>query len=140
MTALAQLMSSDPASGDPCLPGTAGGRDPAHVLYEHAATMLETTQALEAATHAPGAVAAVAPTLACLETSLAALASAAGRLRSHALERFSDPRLAADDRRPRRADVALQLERLAGVLEHGSLVSRRAQASLEPVLHELTAI
>ena len=51
-----------------------------------------------------------------------ALASAAERLRGHALERFSDPRLAADDRRPRRADVALQLERLAGVLEQGSLV------------------
>ena len=85
-------MNPGPTSGDPSLSGTAGGRDPAHVLYEHAARLLETAQALEAATHTSGAVAAVAPTLACLETSLVALASAAERLRGHALERFSDPR------------------------------------------------
>jgi len=140
MTALTQFMHSTSATDDPRIRGSAGGRDPAHALYEHAAGLLATAQALEAATRASGAVAAVAPTLACLESSLAALASAAERLRSHALERFSDPEVAFDDLRPRRADVALQLERLAGVLEQSSLVSRQAQESIEPVLDELTAI
>ena len=40
-----------------------------------------------------------APTLACLETSLAALASATERLRGHALERLTDPVLATEDLR-----------------------------------------
>ena len=31
--------------------GATGGRDPAHELYEHAAGLLTTAQALEAATH-----------------------------------------------------------------------------------------
>src|SRR3954464_5871295 len=60
----------------PHLSGSAGGRDPARVLYEHAAGLLGTAHALEAATHASGATTVVAPTLACLETSLIALAGA----------------------------------------------------------------
>ena len=39
----------------------------------------------------PGAVAALAPTLACVETSLAALAHATERLRVHTLRRLADP-------------------------------------------------
>ncbi|HET6549608.1 MAG TPA: hypothetical protein VFG79_14180 [Solirubrobacter sp.] len=117
-----------------------GGRDPAHVLYEQAAGLLATAQSLDAATTEPGTVAALAPTLACLETSLVALASATERLRGHALERLSEPVLPTDDLRPLRADVAAQLERLAGVLAQGSIAAGQAQASLEPALTELRAI
>ena len=140
MTALTQLMISTSQTSDAGASSATGGRDPAHELYEHAAGLLATAQALEAATHAPGAVAAVSPTLACLETSLAALAGAAERLRHQALERLTDPVLATEDLRPRRADVALQLERLAGVLEQGSRACANARDSIEPVLTELTAI
>ena len=92
------------------------------------------------ATREPGAVAAVAATLACWEASLVALAGATERLRRHALERLSDPVLANENLRADRADVALQMERLAGVLEQSSLACARARDSLEPVLNELTAI
>src|SRR4051794_29838861 len=116
------------------------GRDPAHVLYRHAAGLLGSAQSLEAATQARGAVAATAPTLACLETSLAALASAVGRLRGHALERLSEPVLPSEDLRPHRAEIAVQLERLAGVLDQGSFAAGRALTAAEPVLDELRAI
>jgi hypothetical protein len=140
MTALAQRMISPLRTGDERSEGSTGGRDPAHELYEHAAGLLATAQALEAATHAPGAVAAVAPTLACVETSLVALAGAAERLRMQALKRLTDPVLPIEDLRPHRADVALHLERLAGVLEQCSLTCAQARDSIEPVLSELTAI
>ena len=116
------------------------GRDPAHVLYRHAAGLLANAQSLEAAAQDPGAVPATAPTLACLETSLAALASAVGRLRGHALERLSDPVLPSEDLRPHRAEIAVQLERLAGVLDQGSFACGRALTATEPVLDELRAI
>src|SRR6478752_7996639 len=83
--------------------GTTGGRDPAHELYEHAASLLSTAQALEAATHDPGVVAAVAPTLACFEASLTALAAATERLRRHALERLTEPVLVTENLRTHRA-------------------------------------
>jgi hypothetical protein len=140
MTALTQHLNPGSTTGDPDTSGMTGGRDPAHALYEQAAGLLATAQALEAATHAPGAVAAVAPTLACVEASLLALAGATQRLRTQALERLSDPVFAPDDTRARRADVALYLGRLAGVLEQGSLASEDARASLVPVLDELTMV
>ena len=117
-----------------------GGRDPAHELYEHAAGLLATAQALEAATHAPGSIAAVAPTLTCVQSSLVALAGAVDRLRGHALDRLTDPVLEVEDLRPLRADIALRLERLAGVLEQGSVVAGRTRDSMDPALVELTAI
>jgi hypothetical protein len=117
-----------------------GGRDPAHNLYEHAAGLLASAQALEAATHARGAVAAVSPTLACLEASLAALADATERLRGQALERLTEPMLPNEDLRAQRGDVALQLERLAGVLEQASQISASARGAIEPVLAELTLV
>jgi len=109
-------------------------------LYTHAAGLLASAQALEAATRAQGVVAAMAPTLACLETSLDALASAIGRLRGHALERLSEPVLPSEDLRPHRAEIALQLGRLAGVLDQGSFACGRALTATEPVLDELRAI
>jgi hypothetical protein len=116
------------------------GRDPAHELYEHAAGLLAAAQALEAATRAPGSIAAVAPTLMCVQSSLVALAGAVDRLRGHALDRLTDPVLDAEDLRPLRADIAMRLERLAGVLEQGSVVAGRTRDSMDPALVELTAI
>lgn len=129
-----------PSANDVRSHDATGGRDPAHELYEHAAGLLSTAQALEAATHDPGVVAAVAPTLACFEASLTALAAATERLRRHALERLTEPVLVTENLRTHRADVALHLERLAGMLEQSSVACTRARASLEPVLTELTAI
>jgi hypothetical protein len=116
------------------------GRDPAHILYQHAAGLLATSQSLEAATRAPGAVAATAATLACVETSLAALASAVERLRGQALERLSDPVLPNEVLRPQRADLSQALERLAGVLDQGSFACGRARTAIDPVADELRAI
>jgi hypothetical protein len=137
MTALAEYLAIEPEPGDE---PSSGPDDPAHALYAQAAGLLATAQALEAATHAGGSVAAAAPTLACVEASLAALAAATERLRGHALRRLSEPVFAIDDLRPRRADLALQLERLTGVLEQGSQASAQARRSLQPVLDELTVI
>jgi hypothetical protein len=117
-----------------------GGRDPAHALYEHAAGLLASAQSLQAASQAPGAVAATAPTLACLNASLSALTGAIDGLRGRALERLSDPVLPGDDLRPQRAELAQQLERLAGILEQGSRAAQTALESIEPVNDELRAI
>jgi hypothetical protein len=117
-----------------------GGRDPAHALYEHAAGVLASAQSLQAAAQASGAVAATAPTLACLEASLSALTGAIDGLRGRALERLSEPVLPGDDLRPQRAEIAMQLERLAGILEQGSRAAQSALASIEPVQDELRAI
>lgn len=120
------------------LPGA--GRDPAHALYRHAAQLLASAQSLEAAARPDGAVAATAATLACMETSLAALASVVGHLRGQVLERLSDPVLPGEDLRPRRAEIAVALERLAGVLDQSSFASGRALTTIEPVADELRAI
>jgi hypothetical protein len=138
MTALTEPTRTSPRAVDTHSPTS--GRDPAHELYEHAAGLLATAQALEVATHAPGSIAAVAPTLTCVQSSLVALAGAVDRLRGHALDRLTDPLLEVEDLRPLRADIAVRLERLAGVLEQGSVVAGRTRDSMEPALTELTAI
>ena len=56
------------------------------------------------------------------------------------LERLTEPVLVTENLRARRGDVALQLERLAGVLDQSSFACTRARDSLEPVLTELTAM
>jgi hypothetical protein len=127
-----------PAINDGGTHDATAGRDPAHELYEHAASLLTTAQALEAATHDAGAVGAVAPTLACWEASLSALATATARLRRHALERLTEPVLVTENLRANRAEVAMQLERLAGMLDQSSLACAKARDSLDPVLTELT--
>jgi hypothetical protein len=116
------------------------GRDPAHELYEHAAQLLTSARALEAAADASGSVAAVAPTLTCVQTSLVALAGAVERLRGHALDRLTNPVLEVEDLRPLRADIASRLDRLSGVLEQGAVVAGRTRDSIEPALVELTAV
>ena len=140
MTALTEprapaLTPFHPAQREPT-----GGRDPAHALYEHAAGLLASAQSLQVAAQASGAVAATAPTLACVEASLSALTGAIDGLRGRALERLSDPLLPGDDLRLQRAEIAFQLERLAGILEQGSLAAQSALDSIEPVSDELRAI
>jgi hypothetical protein len=139
MTAMLELAAPTPHI-DAARRSSTGGRDPAHELYDHAAGLLATAQALEVATHASDAVAAIAPTLTCLETSLAALSGAVERLRRHALRRLAEPLLTTEDLRPLRGDVALRMERLAGILEQCSLESAAAREALEPAAAELTAV
>jgi hypothetical protein len=121
-------------------PQPTGGRDPAQTLYDHAAGLLTSAMSLEASSQASGAEAATSPTLACVEASLAALSTAVGRLRGHALARLSDPVLPGEDLRPQRAEIALQLERLAGLLDQGSFACGHARAAIDPVSDELRAI
>ena len=86
-------------------------------------------------------MAALTPTLACVETSLAALAHATSQLRVHALRRLTDPLLANDmDLGRHRAEIAAALERLAGVLDQGSFACTRTREAIEPVNFELTAL
>ena len=118
-----------------------GGRDPAHDLYAYAAGLLANAQALEAAATDPATVAALAPTLACVETSLGALAQATSRLRVHTLRRLVDPVLGDDEHVGRhRGEIAAALERLSGVLDQASFASTRARESIDPVSDELTAL
>jgi hypothetical protein len=132
MTAMIELQAAQDTLG--------GGRDPAHELYDHAASLLATAQALEAATYPADAVAATAPTLSCLETSLAALSGAVERLRRGTLQRLASPVLTDDDLRPLRAGVSMRMERLAGILEQCSLECAAAREALDPASAELTAV
>ena|SRR5690349_20206133 len=113
------------------------GLDPAHSAYGHAAALLASAQALEAATHRSGSVPATPATLACLETSLDALSLAVARLRAHTLERLADPILPGDEARPRRARVAADLAQLAGTLERAAGACALARRSIAPVAGEL---
>ena len=79
MTLITDYMASTPRTGTVRGGSAAGGRDPAHELYEHAAGLLTTAQALEAATHAPGAVAAVAVFDDAVFALVAGVADAAGQ-------------------------------------------------------------
>jgi hypothetical protein len=140
MMAMTQPASSDLITSGATRPERASGRHPAHALYEHAAGLLASAQSLEAAAQAPDAVPATAATLACVEASLDALASAIEQLRGHVLDRLSNSLLPGDDLRPPRTDVGLQLGRLCGVLEQGSRTCERARESMDPVSDELRAI
>jgi hypothetical protein len=102
--------------------------------------LLASAMSLEAATQTAGAEAATSPTLACVETSLAALATAVGRLRGQTLARLSEPVLPGEDLRLQRAEIALALERLAGMLDQTSFACGRARAAIDPVSDELRAI
>jgi len=127
------LLTLPPATTD--LPPPDHDPDPAHDAYGHAAALLASAQALEAATRASGSAPATAPALACIETSLEALSLTVESLRSHALERLGDPWAGSQAQRARRARVAADLARLAGTLEQAAAASaaaRRAVAAGEP--------
>jgi glutamate dehydrogenase (NADP+) len=59
-------------------------RDPAHALYDRALDVLHATRRLSAASETPGPVAAVPPTLECVEASLVDLARAVEAVRREA--------------------------------------------------------
>jgi hypothetical protein len=118
-------------------PEREAARDPAHAAYGHAAAILASAQALEAATHPAGSAAATPATLACLETSLDALSLAVARLRVHALDRLADPVLPTDQAGRQRARVATDLAQLAGTLEQAASASARARRSIAPAAGEL---
>jgi hypothetical protein len=139
MPVLTPPLPSDVVNADP-VEAPSRGRDPAHALYDEAAGLLATAQALAAATREPGAVAALAPTLACIDASLEALRRATEQLRERALARLAEPVLPARDMRRRRAEVALRFGRLAGVLEQSVVACKQARRSVAPVATELTAI
>lgn len=111
--------------------------DAAHAAYGHAAAILASAQALEAATHPAGSAPATPATLACLETALDALSLAVARLRAHALERLADPVLPTDRAGRQRARVATDLAQLAGSLEQAANACARARRSLAPAAGEL---
>jgi hypothetical protein len=139
MPVLTPSLSADVLNPDPVEPPS-GGRDPAHVLYDEAAGLLATAHALEAAAREPEAVAALAPTLACIETALDALMRVSEQLRDQALVRLSTPVLPHGDLRERRAEIALQFGRLTSVLEQSALAGKQARRAIAPVVAELTAI
>jgi hypothetical protein len=140
MTVLTRPLPPAVFNADPGEERSRGGRDPAHALYDEAAGLLATAHALEAATREPGAVAALAPTLACMEASLEALGRVTEQLRDHALVRLAEPILPSGDMRQRRAEVALGFGRLVGVLEQCAGACTQARRSIAPVVTELTAI
>ena len=140
MTALTRDIAEFVPDADPGTDPGHGARDPAHAVYDEAARLLAAAQALDAATHEPGSVAALAPTLACTEASLEALARAIGRLRDHALQRLSEPILSPGGMRQRRAELARSFDRLESTLEQGASGSTQARRSVAPIATELTVI
>jgi hypothetical protein len=65
---------------------TGTSRDPGTAVFEHAAALLASAQALEAATRAPGAETVLGPLLACLDLAFDALAQAPSSLCSPIVE------------------------------------------------------
>lgn len=108
---------------------------PAHELFGQAATLLATARALEVAAQAPGTTTAVQPTLACLESSLEALADAAGHLAEQVI---GDHGNVDDVRRTSRGEAEQAFTQLAAVLTDarvacgGARVAAGAAARGEP--------
>jgi hypothetical protein len=105
-------------------------RQPATGVFEHAAGLLASAQALEAAARTPGAEAAIGPMLACLELTFDALVHAVGQMRGHALESFA--RSGTDrDIRLASAEAEQRFGALAAVLDDcrdACILARRSSA------------
>jgi hypothetical protein len=99
------------------------GREPATVLYEHAAGLLAAARGLEAQSREPEAAPAIGPTLACIEAALEAVAEATARLGDHALERCAEPGAAAS------ADAVRAFRRLRASLERSSAACLHARTA-----------
>jgi hypothetical protein len=83
MTAMAHVSASaDPARLEPGRGVRDHGAegDPGQRLFEHAASLLASAAAFEAAAHVPGTSVALGPALACVEASLEALADGVDQL------------------------------------------------------------
>jgi hypothetical protein len=88
------------------------GRDPAHVLYDHACDVLLAAQGLRATAGAEGVEPAIAATFGCLESAVDALAQA--------IEELADGAVAQVEADPEAASrVALQCQDACRVLRVG---------------------
>jgi hypothetical protein len=114
-------------------PAREAGPEPAHALYGHAAGLLASAGALEAAAHAPGAAAAVGPTLACLEASLDALAAVAGLLGEQAGEPTSQTAGVRTAPGLSGSEVDRRFRHLIGALERSRVACAYARVAVGPV-------
>jgi hypothetical protein len=117
---------------------TEAARQPRTAVFEHAAVLLASAQALEAAAGEPGAETALGPMLACLDLSLDALAHAVEQLRRNALEPVTR---SETDREIRFAvtEAAQQFGALVAVLADCRDACILAGSSVAPIQGELTA-
>jgi hypothetical protein len=99
--------------------------EPAHELFGLAASLLATARALEVAARTPGTATAVQPTLACLESSLEALAEAAGHLSEHG--RAEGAHRVDGTRRAARAVAEQRFKQLAEVLSDAGVACGAAR-------------
>ena len=91
-------------------------RQPATAVFEHAADLLASAQALEAAARTPGSDAALGPMLACLELTCDALMHAVGHMCGQAFE--SSARSGTDrDNRVASAEAEHRFGALLAVLD-----------------------
>jgi hypothetical protein len=135
---VAALASNDLPMTSTTHDSTETTRQPGTAVFEHAAVLLASAQALEAAAGEPGAETALGPMLACLDLSLDALTHAVEQLRSNALEPVarSEP-----DREIRFAvtEAAQQFGALVAVLADCRDACILARSSVAPIQGDLTA-
>ena len=117
---------------------TGTARQPGSAVFEHAAVLLASAQALEAAAGEPGAEAAVGPMLACLDLSFNALAQAVEQLRGDTLEPLA--RSATDrELRSASAEAAQRFGALVAVLADCRDACDMARRSVTALQGELIA-
>ena len=107
--------------------------DPAHALYGHAAGLLASAGSLQAAAHAPGAAAALGPTLACLEASLDALAAVARLLGDQAVEPTSETAAVRAEPGLPSSEVEQRFRHLIDALEGSRVACAYARIAVGPV-------
>lgn len=106
--------------------------DTASSLYEHAAGLLASAGALEAAARTPGAAVALGPTLACLEASFGALVGVTEQLGGHAVEPRSEERVRAGTR-PAAWEVDRRFRDLINAVEAARVTCAYARDVVGPV-------
>ena len=106
--------------------------DPAHALHGQAAGLLASAGALQAAAHAPGAAAALGPTLACLEASLDALAAVAKLLGDQAVEPTSESAAARTEPALAGPEVEQRFRHLIRALEGSRVACASARVAVGP--------
>ncbi len=120
----------DAAAGDPARDAEP---DPALALYRHAAGLLASAGALQAAAHAPGAGAALGPTLACLEATLDALAAVAKLLGDEAAEPASESTAVRSEPGLAGSEVEQRFRHLIAALEGSRVACAYARLAVGPV-------
>lgn len=113
-------------------------RDPGTAVFEHAAVLLASAQALEAATRAPGAETALGPLLACLDLAFDALAQAVEHVRGDSIEPVAR---SVTDReiRSASAEAVQRFGALVALLADCRDACVLARSSVAPIQGELTA-